>query len=390
MKTFFASVVLFAVSFSFALSQTAWNVSGSNLYSSPTSGWVGIGTGGDPNFELELSGGTEDGESRIGIAGTQVLYLPDQTDFVGSIFFGDGGNNLIRSGGAYDGRYNFIMGLSAGENISTGYSNLFIGSMAGYSLNTGSGNVFIGTQAGKNTTSGFSLIGIGLNALMSNTTGNSNIALGRNAGLNNATGSYNTFIGRESGAGTSGYSVGNNVTIGYRSGYNIQGNSNIFIGYMSGLSETTSNKLYIENSSSADPLIYGEFDNDIVGINGSLGVGTESPGTYALYVTGGEAYFDSPLNVNGKIECEEMEVMASVTADFVFEPNYNLLPLSKVEEFIKTNGHLPEIPSAAEMCENGIKVGEMNGKLLQKIEELTLYIIDQQKRIEALEAKMGK
>ena len=72
-------------------------------------------------------------------------------------------------------------------------------------------------------------------------------------------------------------------------------------------------------------------------------------------------------------------------ADFVFNDDYQLRPLSEVNAFIETNGHLPEIPSAAEVKENGMSLVEMQVKLLQKIEELTLYMIEQQKRIEELE-----
>ena len=72
--------------------------------------------------------------------------------------------------------------------------------------------------------------------------------------------------------------------------------------------------------------------------------------------------------------------------DFVFASNYELPTLKEVESFIQENKHLPNIPSAKVVKEQGIDVGEMNAKLLQKIEELTLYIIDQEKRIEKLEA----
>ncbi len=91
------------------------------------------------------------------------------------------------------------------------------------------------------------------------------------------------------------------------------------------------------------------------------------------------------LAVNSGILCEELKVMADVpSSDFVFEPNYNLKPLSEVEAFVTENKHLPDVPSAKEFKENGYKVGEMDNLILQKIEELTLYIIDLQKQIEEL------
>ena len=75
------------------------------------------------------------------------------------------------------------------------------------------------------------------------------------------------------------------------------------------------------------------------------------------------------------------------TADFVFDEDYNLLDLNEVESFIKENKHLPEIPSAEEMEASGVNMAEMNKLLLQKIEELTLYLIEKQDEIERLQNK---
>ncbi len=109
--------------------------------------------------------------------------------------------------------------------------------------------------------------------------------------------------------------------------------------------------------------------------NGNVGIGTTNP-TYKLAVT-------------GTIGCGEL-IVEDVTgwADFVFEDNYNLMSLKDLDRYIKINKHLPEIPTTAEVEENGISVGEMNAKLLQKIEELTLYTIQQQEVIEALKTEM--
>jgi len=89
------------------------------------------------------------------------------------------------------------------------------------------------------------------------------------------------------------------------------------------------------------------------------------------------------LDVNGNVRANK--VVVNVTgADFVFEPTYTLPPLGEVKQFIEKNKHLPEIPSAKKMQADGISVGDMEMKLLQKIEELTLYIIKQQEEIEAI------
>jgi len=111
-----------------------------------------------------------------------------------------------------------------------------------------------------------------------------------------------------------------------------------------------------------------------VNTNGNVGIGTSNP--------------DQPLTVNGKIHATEVIVDLAVPADYVFHPTYKLMPLHEVEQFVKTNSHLPEIPSAAEVSKNGLNMGEMQNKLLQKIEELTLYMIEQQKEINQLKKRI--
>ncbi len=96
------------------------------------------------------------------------------------------------------------------------------------------------------------------------------------------------------------------------------------------------------------------------------------------------------LEVDGTICAKEVKVQVNVGADFVFSPDYNLKPLSEIEAFIQTNNHLPEIPSEKEMQENGLSINEFQIKLLQKIEELTLYAIQQQEMIGKLNAKIEK
>lgn len=111
--------------------------------------------------------------------------------------------------------------------------------------------------------------------------------------------------------------------------------------------------------------------------NGYVGIGLTNP--------------DKMLTVNGAIHAKEIIVdVKSPLADYVFYPDYELMPLHKVEQFVKTNRHLPEIPSAAEVKENGLNMGEMQNKLLQKIEELTLYMIELQKQIEQQNEEIAK
>jgi len=131
------------------------------------------------------------------------------------------------------------------------------------------------------------------------------------------------------------------------------------------------------------------FTNDVarvkIDIGGNVGIGSVSP--------------DEKLTVKGKIHAEEVRVDLLVPADYVFEKYYKgissakadyIMPtLAEIEKYTKENNHLPNVPSAQEIKDKGLQLGEMSNILLQKIEELTLYIIEQNKKIEALEAKVN-
>jgi hypothetical protein len=120
----------------------------------------------------------------------------------------------------------------------------------------------------------------------------------------------------------------------------------------------------------------GQRDNILYmrGLDGNVGIGTVNP--------------DSKLTVAGNIHAQEVKVTvnAGMVPDYVFANDYKLRPLNEVAQYIKENSHLPEIPSAKEMGTNGLMMAEMNLNLLKKIEELTLYIIEQDKKTENLKA----
>jgi len=96
------------------------------------------------------------------------------------------------------------------------------------------------------------------------------------------------------------------------------------------------------------------------------------------------------LEVNGKIRTQEVIVTQENWPDYVFEKDYDLSPLSKVEEYIQAHKHLPNIPKGKTIEEEGLELGEMNKLLLEKIEELTLHLIDQDKRLKILEEENSK
>lgn len=133
----------------------------------------------------------------------------------------------------------------------------------------------------------------------------------------------------------------------------------------------TNNMMYIR------PRFHGlDVDNDVI-VSGKLAINS------SVFPTIDGVEYD--LVVGGDILTEEVNVLLQTDwPDYVFANDYNLAPLNEVEEYIKENHHLPEVPSAQEVELEGIRLGEMDAALLKKIEELTLHVIDQNKKIEML------
>lgn len=132
--------------------------------------------------------------------------------------------------------------------------------------------------------------------------------------------------------------------------------------------ETISN-VYSGDGHSLDAADGDPTDAVFVDNEGNVGIGTMNPGIYRLAV-------------NGTIKSREVVVETTGWSDFVFRDDYALMPLGRLEEYIRSNRHLPQIPSAEDVTVNGIKIGNMQSRLLQKIEELTLYMIDLEKKTE--------
>jgi hypothetical protein len=300
----------------------------SNTHPWPSSGSVGIGTT-NPSQKLDVAGNIN-----INTNGTNALFstYKGASTEGGNIFIGGGGNSSQYDGShSYAGSYNTSFGIKALYSNTTGYLN----SAQGY------GVLYSNTTGWYNSAQGYE-------ALYSNTTGNSNSALGFQAG-------YNSSVPLQT--------ITNSTFLGYRSNSSVDGITNsTAIG--NGAQVTQSNQVVLGNSSVTQTLL-----------NGNVGIGTTNP-TYLL-------------SVNGIVEAKEVIVQTS-WSDYVFSPGYRLAPLAEVEQQIKSEKHLPGIPSAQQVAAHGISIGDMQARLLAKIEELTLHQIEQEKRIQKLEEENQK
>ena len=286
-----------------------------------------------------------------------------------------------------------FMGFLAGDNVTASNANVGIGAYAltgqvpTLSSLNGVNNVAVGNGALYTNRDGSDNLGLGNSALLANTDGSNNVAMGSNSLRSNTTGSGNIALGRL--ALFTNVGGANNLALGAGAGQFATGSSNIFIGPSAGASETGSSLLYISNNSSANPLIKGDFAANLVRVNskttGYLAVGDfdattpmPTPAGYRLIVQDG-------------ILTEKLKVAlrsdGSNWADYVFEPTYKLMPLEEVENYTKANKHLPNVPSADEITKEGIDVAKVSKMFMEKIEELTLHIIELNKRLKELEGK---
>lgn len=221
----------------------------------------------------------------------------------------------------------------------------------------------------------------------------------------NPTGTSNTTqaIYRSGNTSTTG-SVGVGMT---SPGSKLQVSGNAAIGYSSGTAGP-SNGLAVSGNvgiGTTSPASKLDVNGDI---NASGGQISTSYGFFCMAMHGGNAAtFMGPvslgntgictepgteaLEVGGNIKCNAVKInnWTIEAPDYVFEKDYKLPSLNAVEKHITTEKHLPGVPSAAEMKKNGVDLSQMNMTLLQKVEELTLYVIEQNKKIDALEKKVS-
>ncbi len=184
---------------------------------------------------------------------------------------------------------------------------------------------------------------------------NYNVFIGDGSGNSNDWGDYNVFIGHNSGYNNATI-LGGNVFIGHEAAYNCSnGDRNIFIGYQAGYNETGSNKLYIENTNSSSPLIYGEFDNDYLKFNA-----------------------DSVI-VTGFIRADSLVTEFNSYADYVFADDYNLSTFEEQVEYWNANNSLPALSKHSKNVSRRLE------HAVEELEKAYLYMEQQQNKIEELE-----
>ena len=208
-----------------------------------------LGNNGNVGVGITAPATTLDIGGIISENGTQVLYLPNQTNFTGSLIVGNSGGSLTHSSGS-DAFHNTLVGMGASAANTTGSNNTVLGNNALGSNTTGANNTVLGYQALASLTGSWSNTAVGESSL-SNTWGNYNTAVGAQTGIGAWSG--NNIANTSLFGYQSGYNLlnggSNNTFLGYQSGYNVtSGASNVMIGYQPGYYQTTnSNLLIIDN-----------------------------------------------------------------------------------------------------------------------------------------------
>jgi len=239
------------------------------------------------------------GGSNIGI-GSEALFKNTS----GSNNFAIGRTSLYENTTGYN---NIAFGVRSMEANTTGNNNTGIGHVSLLVNTTGSYNTAVGEGAAFSNTTGSRNVAIGGLSFFNNTTGNNNVVAGYAALDNNVSGNYNVAIGDSAAGNTvtsNNVAIGskvlfnnvngnNNTVVGSGAGYNTTGSANVFVGYQAGLTETGSNKLYIDNSNTTTPLLYGDFASNLLRINGTLNINND----YSFPVADGTA--NQVLRTNG-------------------------------------------------------------------------------------------
>jgi len=283
--------------------------------------------------------GLDAGKSNTsGLKNSFIGYSAGTRNNIGSnnVFIGDesGSQNL-------SGNYNVFIGPNSGMNNKTGVSNISIGQGAGQNLNSGLKNIFIGVAAGNMNANGTDNVFIG-NFAGNQNTASSNVFIGRTSGLSNTTGTNNVFIGEQTGR------------------MNIEGSGNVFLGDQAGMNEKGSNRLYIANNSTFAPLIYGEFDNGKVDVNGSISLkdilNLKPKYTYVGSPKEGDVFYDGNSHSIKFFDGTNWKELSSitVTSSAPLLTTTNVTPLTLLATSCTINCNISSIGSSA-ITQSGVR-----------------------------------
>ena len=319
---------------------------------------------------------------------------------------------------ANDANYNVFVGDDAGRAITSGDYNAFTGRLAGRYNTTGNENTFTGSSAGRYNISGNFNAFTGAYAGYSNTTGRLNTFTGYGAGYSNTSGYHNTFLGYGAdGTGSSATTLQRATALGYNAKVAVNdglvlGDANIKVGIGTAYPDQRltirgnmnfvayDNSLRLKNQ----PFLhFNEYESLALGLGAEL-----APGAEKTLVLGSEAATVRipgilknhrsntgqflTVDDQGNILLSQPRIQVTSVDDWsdkVFEPSYALRPLGEVEEFVKKNKHLPGVPSAEQVANQGVEVTTIIVRQMEKIEELTLYVVALEKE-NAVQSRINK
>ncbi len=402
--------------------------------------FMGTGSGGSNStgifntFIGKAAGGSN-------TTGTQNTFIGGQAGYNNTIGYDNFFIGLNAGYSNLGGHHNLFIGNSAGGSNTTGIYNTFIGPSAGGATTTGTQNTFIGGQAGNSNTTGQNNLFMGLNSGYNNLTGSDNVFLGNSAGGSNTSGSSNTFIGSSAGAtgvltnvsaiGSGATATASNTVVLGQAATTITGTglasgsglrfANLNVGSAGAISSTRAlgldgaGNVILVAIPSTSPSV-ASFDEElksnntstpkseeINAINDKIATLSKEKNTWTgldgyLYnnstngvVIKGTGLDGNSLIVKGGVLSKEVNVKVEGSEswpDYVFQPSYKRMSLDEVEKFITVNKHLPNVPSAAEMAITGNNLGKTDVKLLEKVEELTLYLLEMKKANDAQSAEL--